>query len=223
MSDVIRLKARPTSYRPFQEAGEINSGPQATINPINEKIREDERKAEIAAMYQRGYEEGYAAARNELEREFSSSMVKKTEEFYAILSNFEQKLIAYEQSFEEIVASVSLKIAEKIVKREINTRSIVEETVRTAAQKIVGANEVIIKINPADYELLSNEYHGSFDAGFEKVKFEVTTKVEPGGCLIESEIGNVDARIDTQLEEITRAFEQYFHTKTVNSESGENE
>jgi flagellar biosynthesis/type III secretory pathway protein FliH len=39
------------------------------------------------------------------------------------------------------------------------------------------------------------------------IKFEIDDNIEIGGCLIETEIGNLDARISSQLNEISKALE----------------
>jgi flagellar assembly protein FliH len=46
--------------------------------------------------------------------------------------------------------------------------------------------------------------HGS---SFNKIKIEPDACIEQGGCLIETEIGSVDARISTQLSEMQKQLE----------------
>ncbi len=40
-----------------------------------------------------------------------------------------------------------------------------------------------------------------------QIKFEKDERIEQGGCFIESEIGNADGRISSQLNELKRKFE----------------
>jgi flagellar biosynthesis/type III secretory pathway protein FliH len=42
---------------------------------------------------------------------------------------------------------------------------------------------------------------------FSKIKFEQDDRIELGGCFIESEIGNADGRISSQLNELKRKLE----------------
>ena len=155
--------------------------------------------------YQTGFDEGYQKAKDDLENEYSEELLKKTEEFYQILANFELKLIDYEKSFDEIVITVSTKIAEKIVQREVENKTAIQSTLKEAVRKIMGANEIIIKINPQDYNSITQDgTQKDLEKNFSKIRFEQDGNIDIGGCLIESETGNVDARISTQLDEITK-------------------
>jgi len=100
------------------------------------------------------------------------------------------------------------KIAEKIIKREIEQKSIITEILEQNLSKVIGANEITIKLNPAEYKIVektSKEYLSSI--GISKIRFEQNESITKGGCLIETEIGNLDARIDSQLNEILKILE----------------
>jgi len=72
-------------------------------------------------------------------------------------------------------------------------------------KKILGANNVIIKLNEKDLNNLNSESRSLLnDATYSKIKFEADDTIETGGCLIETDIGNVDARIGTQLKELKK-------------------
>jgi flagellar biosynthesis/type III secretory pathway protein FliH len=45
---------------------------------------------------------------------------------------------------------------------------------------------------------------------FSKIKFEKDDRIELGGCFVESEIGNADGRISSQLNELKRKLESGF-------------
>ena len=203
MSNTIKLHSKARLYKGV-DSHEIEMIQDIALQ--QEKKLNHER--EIERQYKKGYDEGYQSARQELENDFTNQMLKKTEEFYSILSSFEEKLCGYESIFDELVIRLSAKISGKILRYEIKNNPIIEETLRSSIKKIMGANEVHIKIHPGDYELLHNEGKTVFiERNFDKIKFEISEKIEPGGCVIETEIGNVDARIESQLNEITKQLE----------------
>ena len=134
--------------------------------------------------------------------------MSKSEEFYAILSGIEERVQSLENSFERIVIDVSAKIAQKILNREIENKSIIESTLKNSVGKILGAAGIVVRLHPADYELLNEgDFIVTLNNSFNKLKFETDDTIERGGGLIETEIGNVDARISTQLNEIITALE----------------
>lgn len=201
MSNVLKMK----SPARLSTGGSVVNY-EAPVAPVILQRELDQRDHERALQehLQIGFQRGYEEARAEMEQSFDSSLLQKTEEFYAILSSFEEKLSGYESAFDQLVLQLSTKIAEKIVHREVTMSSTIEQVLRESIKKVMGSNEVHIKMHPDDYQLLYNDGKTAFiEKSFNKIKFEPTDKVERGGCVIETEIGNVDARIESQLQNIT--------------------
>ncbi len=207
MSNVIKLSNRPSvSIRSAKdliiENEDFNRKNEIEINREQILMKEN---------YTKGFEEGYSKAKRELEKDYNNQLIKKTEEYYEILSNFEEKLIAYEKIFDEVIAKLSIKIAEKVIRSEVSNRNVIEEIIKEAAKKIIGANDVIIKLNPKDYGLITENGNDKLlNKSFSKIKFESTETIEIGGCIIESVIGNVDAQISTQINEIERRLKEVY-------------
>jgi len=201
MSDILKLHIKSKSLKAIIPNDNMD-------NPLVAEYEEDSIAKEFEKRFTEGYEQGYQKAKEELEEATENELLKKTEEFYNVLSGFESTLKEYENDFLKIILSVSKAIAEKIVRKEVENFSILEETLRESASKIIGANEVIIKLNPFDYDYITKNNGASFmNNNFSRIKFENNSKIEKGGCFIETEIGNVDARISTQIGEITKALE----------------
>ena len=202
MSDVIKLNIKSKALKAFVPEQGMDFSNYTAYN------EEDLVKKEIERKIQSGFDKGYQKAKEDLEKEYSDELLEKSEEFYKILAGFEQKLISYETSFDEIVIQVATKIAEKILHRDIENKSIIQNTLRSAVKKILGANEIIIKINPEDYKIISLDGNQKeLEKNFSKIRFEQDDNIDCGGCLIETEIGNVDARLLTQLDEINKQLE----------------
>jgi flagellar assembly protein FliH len=209
MSDVIKLNLKNKKIK----ARLMGSDTEEIAAKANEE--EDLFKKELEKYYQKGFSEGYSSAKTELEKEYSDQLVQKSEQFYNILSNFEEKLVEYDESFTEIIVEVSHRIAEKIIKAEIEKNSIIEKTLNESITKILGANDATIKMNPKDYEKIQSEGKDEeLSNKFAKIKFDPTESITEGGCLIETEIGKVDGRIETQLNEILKSLQN----KLLNSE-----
>lgn len=208
MSDTIRLNIKSKTLRAFvPEQG-------ADFSQFSVFSHEDSLQKEMEKRYQNGFDDGLKKAKEDMENEYSEELLKKTEEFYQILASFEQKIIDYEKTFDEIVIKVATKIAEKIVHREIENKTVIQKTLKEAVRKILGANEILIKINPEDYKGISLDgTHKDLEKNFSKIRFEQDNNIDPGGCLIETEVGNVDARISSQLDEISRQLENNILSK----------
>ncbi|MFH1194281.1 MAG: FliH/SctL family protein [bacterium] len=203
MSDVIKLNVKSKGLKVFMPDS-MNGGSE--FNSLYDE--QDILQRELQNQFNQGFEKGYAEARAKLAKEFSDDLIGKSEEFYRILASFEEKLTHYETDFDKIIIKVSEKIAAVILKGEIQNKSVIESTLKSAVDKVIGANDVTIKINPEDYLLVTAEgKNNSFEQHFSKIKFEKDNRIERGGCVIETEIGSVDARISSQLNEIIKNLE----------------
>jgi len=201
MSEVLKLNLKSKSLKAVIANDNLSS-------PIEAEYEENSIAKELEKKFNEGFDKGYNEAKEKYEEVKNKELLQKTEEFYNILSGFESTLKEYEKDFLKIIVTVSKAIAEKIVRREIESTSILEETLKESASKIIGANDVIIKLNPQDYESITKNNGTSFMTNkFSRIKFENSSKIEKGGCFIETEIGNVDARLSTQISEITKALE----------------
>lgn len=166
-------------------------------------------KKQLEDAYAKGFADGQQKLKMDLDKEYADKLYRKYEEVYHIIEDFDEKLKEYEQSFERLVVGTAVELARKIIKREVQNETMINDVVKDAISKVVGANEVRIKFHPIDLKEL-NTYSRNLinSSSFSKVKLEEDDRIERGGCLIETEIGNVDARISTQLEELRRKLEE---------------
>ncbi|MBI5730667.1 MAG: hypothetical protein HY963_05960 [Ignavibacteriales bacterium] len=194
MSDVIKLGSR--SNKATVKAAGIGS-------IVSEENESDLIKKQLDDYYKQGLLEGQEKARRELEQDYSTKLFRKYEEVYNILRQYDEHLLEQEKIFEKLVIETAYELSKKIIQREIEEKNIINENIRLAINKIIGANEVKLRLHPQDLEELSVDSKNIInDSSFTKIKIEGDNRVEKGGCLIETEIGNVDARIATQLSEL---------------------
>jgi flagellar biosynthesis/type III secretory pathway protein FliH len=88
-----------------------------------------------------------------------------------------------------------------------------EVAVNIVANAIKHANtgEVLtIRVNPRDVELLREYWAEALGDNPGNHRWEILAdrRVKPGGCVIDTQAGSVDAQIDTQLVQIKYAFDR---------------
>jgi flagellar assembly protein FliH len=206
MSNVIKINPRSSKMN-VKVAGIGNSF------GVEEEV--DLLKKQLEDHYAMGYKEAKDKTLRDLEKDFTDKLYHKYEEVFNILQSFDEKFIEYEKYFEELVIVTAYEIAKKVVQREIEEKTIIDENIKVAINKIIGANEVRLKLNPNDVDELTDYSKGLLNnSSFTKIKIEGDSKIERGGCLIETEIGNVDARISTQLMELKKQLENSLQKKS---------
>lgn len=215
MSNVIRLKNKPSKIRTDDLPGS-DSQSEKPMRDL-EAERELELRQKLEKQYSEGYEaglkegkeEGFIEAKQSIESKYESLLSEVSKDYATIIQALDTKLQEYEESFAHLVATLSMRISEKIIYHEINEKPNIENLLKEAASKIIGANKVVIRMHPE--ELLRLKQAGVTTEYDEKrVQFESSERVSRGGVIIESEIGNVDATVETRLIELFKNIEQLY-------------
>jgi flagellar assembly protein FliH len=98
-----------------------------------------------------------------------------------------------------------------------NQKSVVMNNVLQALKKVKGRGDVTIRVNLADLKLTA-DHASAFISRVESIKniqvLEDST-VEPGGCIVETDFGAIDARISSQLNELEQKILEISPVKTV--------
>jgi len=209
MYDVIKLNISNKKIKAIvSDSTSESNGFMEYSESIQKKQEESKTQQEVDEAYNKGYEEAKQEVTKRLEQFYETEILKKTEQFYKIISSIEEQIKNYENEFHKLVITSTKKISEKIINRELENKTIIEETLQKSIHKIIGANEIIVKINPSDFELINGKNTiQKINPGITHIKFEAVNNIEKGGCFIETEIGNLDGRISSQINEIVKALE----------------
>jgi flagellar biosynthesis/type III secretory pathway protein FliH len=117
------------------------------------------------------------------------------------------------ETLEAEVARLALAIAKKIVCHEIKTD---QETVvcvaREALSRVENPGNVKIKLHPDDLKFIKDTQSqlSHFLHNVESIRFEAEASIQSGGCLIETDLGDIDARIEKQFQAIEESFQAQF-------------
>ena len=150
-----------------------------------------------------GYNEGFKKGEDAAKLEFSP-FLETIHELIADLTVFRKNM--YDKGEREMVEMV-VSLAKKVIHFEFSTRDdAVQEMIRLAVQSVLDRESMVIKINPADKgyaESFRPELHHLFSE-IKNITFEAHSGVERGGCVVETNFGVVDARIDKLGEQMDR-------------------
>ena len=148
-----------------------------------------ERESALQAAARAGREEGLASAASAL-LEVAAARQRRLERI------------------EEEIAAVALDVARKIVGRALAERpELVAELARRALEPVRARREVLLRVNPSDAPLLRAE-QPRLDALLDRapgISVREDPGIIPGGVVVETEAGRVDARVEAQLSVLERA------------------
>ena len=109
------------------------------------------------------------------------------------------------------IRALAVAIAERILRRQLGlTPEAVVDVAKAALEEARGRHEFVLRVHPDDVNLLETEKPGllarlSVSA---HILIRADDAVERGGCVVETDVGTVDARLATQLAAIQKALEE---------------
>ena len=169
-----------------------------------------ELEADLAAQSEEGRREGFEQGREEgldvARHEAEASLLEELERIRGIAKDadagyrerLEQRV---EDSVVEIVCTAVSKIVGDAAADPANVTAIVGRMLR----EVEHSDSVVIRLCPADYKILIDANGGLPDSlDSSHLTFVSDERVECGGCLIETEAGELDGRLETQLRRFNR-------------------
>ncbi len=208
MSEKIVFKNLSTKVKNIK----LNDVLDTVTKPIDDEDNQRKQlEIEMHNYFIKGFNEGQKEALNRLQKEYSDKLKEAYLVLDSIASKIDNQIKEQVQKINEFVLELSFQIAEKIIRREIDKDSPILKVVDESLKKLTSANEAIIKLNPNDFSLVESHLsliNKKLSSG--NIRLEADERIEKGGCFIETEIGNADGRVTTQIENIKRQIEMYF-------------
>jgi flagellar assembly protein FliH len=108
---------------------------------------------------------------------------------------------------EHEVAKLAIEVAKKIVHREIQADpEIIQTLVHVALSHVTEKTSVRVHVHPVDYDLIVKRQNELSQAESKNINLTPDKSIERGGCLIETDCGDIDARLEEKFCEVERAF-----------------
>lgn len=185
LTDEAQLKVSEAK----QEAERIIQEAQAEV----ERIKTEAREEGITL----GHEEGYQTGNEEVKR-----LVERVHKVLnAAIDKRREIIMEAENQMVELVLLISKKVV-KVISEE--QKNVVISNVVQALRKMKSRGEVEIRVNLEDVQLTTDHIKDFMELveSVSAITVLEDSTIEKGGCLIETNLGRIDARISSQLREI---------------------
>ena len=177
---------------------------------------EAQRLAEEASRS--GYEAGFAQGVQQAEDEFHQAR----EDMQLLIETAYQEKSKIVQDAEPFLLSLSVRIAEKVLKNELKQHdSQLLTIVQRALKRVEEAEDVVMQVSLEDYPILL-PFLGelkTYVRADSELKLVPVLNLSKGGCMIHTASGSYDVTVDSQLEEIKRQMLAYCEEKTIHEPS----
>ncbi|MBT8342405.1 MAG: hypothetical protein HKP58_09760, partial [Desulfatitalea sp.] len=163
---------------------------------LAQKVREAERLA---------FEEAFAQGRDASLKDEQ----EKVRPLHDVLTRTDLAVRAHRQQIpdqcQHDAVRLALALAKDLIDYELTHRSEPYDGIlRAAIERVAGQEQIKIRGNPADRKTIDTILADLFpDAGrLDKFQISADPSIQAGGCLIETDFGVVDARIEGQLDAV---------------------
>jgi flagellar biosynthesis/type III secretory pathway protein FliH len=169
------------------------SGMRPAVQELSEMLRTTARE--------QGYQEGIARAQSEVQAQLLEVM--------STLTAAQQERFRLAQQHEGALADLALQIARKVIGAHLDADpTLVSRIVQHAIAELEPSTSIQVRVSPGDLAAVeaSRRELDRLVQGDGDVEIVADEQVDPGGVVLVSPVGEVDARIDTKLSVLETAF-----------------
>ena len=215
---VIEEKGKESAFKELQQAKELANVEMERLKVESEQeiergkfeaekmIKEAELK--VSEIEHEAYKKGYDAGREEGYKEGQAEVMRLIDRLGTVVSTAVDIRDDIIRSSEKLMSEMILMIARKVIKDEIvERREVVINNIKEAIKRVKDRDRIDIRVNFADLDMTTahkDELIKMMES-LKKVNIYEDSRVERGGCIIETDVGAVDAKISTQLDSIEEA------------------
>lgn len=171
-----------------------------TLEGLRNKIEEDAKKhreetlRECEALKAAAKKEGYDAGFAEWARHVAA-LEKQRDEVRGEVN--------------KVVGPLALQAAKKIVGRELEVApDVVVDIIKSSLKSVAQHKQILIYVNPKELEMIDAKKEGLKEVfeRLESLSIRPREDIKPGGCVIETEQGIINAQLENKWEALERAF-----------------
>lgn len=172
--------------------------PALTYEEYEHRLGEKLEQMKQAAIEQ-GHAEGLQAAQDKVRAEYAAELEGLRTLIQSARSTFDQQLDGVTEIAAEIVFEAVAKIIGNTCAEQQGVVAVVREVVRHAKDR----SRLVIRVNPRDLAIL-NACITDMASGMSADNVDVVAddRVDMGGCLLETPAGNLDGRLEIQLQQL---------------------
>lgn len=182
---------------------ESNAEIERLAREYEEKLKRD---LEVATA--KGREEGYSKGYESGFEDFDKVMRK----LHGIIASLIAERKSILESSSGQIVSLVMQIAIKVIKRITDSqKDIVLENVNEVLKRIKDKTQITIRVNLDDLDIVrhkKSDFISRFDI-IETLEIIEDPNIGKGGCIIETNFGEIDARISSQLDKIEEKFKNF--------------
>ena len=164
------------------------------------------------AAWQEGHHSGKIEARTLVEAELRADWDTRKEALRAEVNELVREIADARQTLwagqESEMVALTFEIAQQVIKTEVSQNpEVVRAVIANAVRRITDKENVRVRVSVSDAPRVKEMRQEILELmdGLRHLEIVDDRRVGDGGCVIETNAGTIDAKIETQLAEVARA------------------
>lgn len=132
------------------------------------------------------------------------------------VAKLENEIIQVRKDMEKLILPVALKAAKKIVSKELElSETVIVDIVAANLKAVSQHKQIVIYVNRKDLEFVEAQRPRlkQLFEHLEVLSIRERADVQPGGCIIETEVGIINAQLEGRWRILEAAFESMMKSK----------
>ncbi|QJA06858.1 hypothetical protein FVE67_08680 [Thermosulfurimonas marina] len=164
-----------------------------------------------------GFEKGYAEGRARAEKEAQALRARLEKEYGEKRAQLDQLLASLQEEISrgvlsldrEVLALLKLLVQKLFFREFLRDESVILRVVREALREVVEGSRVTVRVHPREARILQEtDLRALSEKTFPEIRVEADPSISPGGCLLETDFGLVDATLERRWTNLLRALEE---------------
>lgn len=159
--------------------------------------RETLQREDLQAQYEQGRLEGERALGQQLVQQRAEVLELQT----GVLTSLREAVPQVIRECERALVQLAYEAAQKLVFGLPISAELIEAAVREACAEVEDSAEFIVQLNPEDLALLERVNSPLLlpQGGQDRIRFQPSSQVTRGGCVVQTRFGIIDARRETRF------------------------
>jgi flagellar assembly protein FliH len=202
MSDVIRVQTGVQKV----EASNVEE-------TVEQKVLERLKQVQESA-YQEAYQLGLDEGKHEAFQQATNVINERLSQMDELLSSIRHLKKHLIDNNETHLVQLAFHMAKRLAHKEVEADpKVVTDVIRDAIEKAQVDEEVVVQVAPSQLEFLEklkSETAREFEF-LKYVKLEPVEGITPGGCVIETNYGEIDARFEERVDKLWESISESLH------------
>ena len=208
----------PLAAAPVRGAADLYADAEAVLSSAHAEAAEliEDAKVQAEALREAAWQEGFhagsieahTAVDAELKAEWAVRQDALRSEIDLIAGDIGAAREALWRTQETEMVALALDIAKQVIKTEVSQNpAVVHAVLANALRRITDKDNVRVRVSVSDAPRVKEAREDLMEVvdGLRFIEIAEDRRVGDGGCVIETNAGTIDAKIETQIAEVARA------------------